>query len=169
MRFGKALAAAVDDLKRQGADKLIVDLRGGQPWRQSGVLDAGELLAAPTSGRSATASHRKAPGKDFGQETLPRVPMPRTKASLLATLAAYALRDKSVVLLTQGLGTQPFHGRIAVLVNEWTNSAGEMVASFAKENGLATVIGTKTAGNVLGPRTSRLDLITSFGCPSLAG
>jgi carboxyl-terminal processing protease len=53
-------------------------------------------------------------------------------------------------MLTQGLGPQPFHGNIVVLVNQWTNSAGEMVASFAAENRLATVVGAQTAGNVLG-------------------
>jgi len=35
-------------------------------------------------------------------------------------------------------------------VNEWTNSAAEMVAGFAAENGLAILVGKKTAGNVLG-------------------
>jgi carboxyl-terminal processing protease len=54
------------------------------------------------------------------------------------------------MLLTQGLGPQPFHGRIVILVNEWTNSAAEMLAAFVSENRLATVVGTKTAGNVLG-------------------
>jgi carboxyl-terminal processing protease len=54
------------------------------------------------------------------------------------------------MLLTQGLGEQPFHERIVVLVNEWTNSAAEMVANFVAENGLATVVGQKTRGNVLG-------------------
>jgi tricorn protease len=54
------------------------------------------------------------------------------------------------MLMTQGLGPQPFHGRIAVLINEWTNSAGEMAAQFAKDTGLATVIGRRTMGNVLG-------------------
>ena len=37
-----------------------------------------------------------------------------------------------------------------MLINEWTNSAGEMVAQFAKDTKLATVIGKKTIGNVLG-------------------
>jgi carboxyl-terminal processing protease len=35
-------------------------------------------------------------------------------------------------------------------VNEWTNSAAEMVAGFAAENTLATIVGKQTAGNVLG-------------------
>jgi C-terminal processing protease CtpA/Prc len=148
MRFGKALAAAVDDLKRQGADKLIVDLRGNIGGSLGFSMLASYLC--PDQRPIGYSITPKSAREGFRKETLPRVPMPRTKASLLATLAAYALRDKSVVLLTQGLGSQSFHGRIAILVNEWTNSAGEMVASFAKENGLATVIGTKTAGNVLG-------------------
>lgn len=55
-----------------------------------------------------------------------------------------------MVLLTQGLGKQPFHGRIVVLVNEWTNSAGEIAAQFANDTKLATVVGIQTRGNVLG-------------------
>jgi C-terminal processing protease CtpA/Prc len=76
--------------------------------------------------------------------------MPRSKPELLFTLGLFAFRDKSVMLMTQGLGAQPFHGRIVVLVNEWTNSAAEMLANFAAENGLAELVGQKTRGNVLG-------------------
>ena len=39
--------------------------------------------------------------------------------------------------------------RIAILVNEHTASAGEMVAAFASENKLATIIGTETAGRLI--------------------
>jgi C-terminal processing protease CtpA/Prc len=76
--------------------------------------------------------------------------MPRSTAELLITLARFSFRDKSVMLLTQGLGAQPFHNKIVVLVNEWTNSAAEMLGAFAAENRLATVVGEKTRGNVLG-------------------
>jgi C-terminal processing protease CtpA/Prc len=74
----------------------------------------------------------------------------------MLALARFAVRDKSVILLTQGLGPQPFHGRVVILVNEWTNSAGEMLASFASENRLATIVGTKTAGSVLGAVNQRV-------------
>jgi carboxyl-terminal processing protease len=40
-------------------------------------------------------------------------------------------------------------GRVVVLVNEHTASAGEMVAAFAEENQLATIVGTKTPGRLL--------------------
>ena len=52
--------------------------------------------------------------------------------------------------MTEGLGAKPFHGRIVMLVNEHTLSAGEMVAAFAAENGLARIVGTRTGGQVLG-------------------
>ena len=67
----------------------------------------------------------------YDPASLPRVPMPRSRAELLLTLGLFAFRDKSVMLLTQGLGPQPFHGRIVLLVNEWTNRAAEMLANFA--------------------------------------
>lgn len=86
----------------------------------------------------------------YDREKLPPVPMPGSRTELLLTLLRFSFRDKSVVLLTQGLGPQPFHNKIVVLVNEWTNSAAEMAASFGAENRLATIVGKKTAGNVLG-------------------
>lgn len=49
-----------------------------------------------------------------------------------------------------GLGPKPFNGRVVMLVNEHTVSAGEMVAAFAAENGLARIVGTRTGGQVLG-------------------
>ncbi len=52
-------------------------------------------------------------------------------------------------MIGEGLGPQPIHGRIVLLINEHTHSAAEMVASFAKQNRFATLVGTKTAGEVL--------------------
>jgi len=76
--------------------------------------------------------------------------MPATHVQAALTLARFAVRDKSLFLMTQTLGPKPFHGRIVVLVNEWTNSAGEIVAAFAQEQGLAKIVGRRTRGNVLG-------------------
>ena len=148
MGFAKALDHAVHDLKQQGCERLIVDLRGNI----GGSLGFARLASYMCPGQIAIG-HSLTPRRlrdGYDPETLPRVPMPRSRAELLVTLARFAFRDKSVMLLTQGLGEQPFHNRIVVLVNEWTNSAAEMVASFAAENCLATVIGQKTRGNVLG-------------------
>jgi carboxyl-terminal processing protease len=148
MRFGKALDEAAVDLKQQQCRRLIIDLRGNI----GGSLGFAHLASYMCPGQVAIG-HSLTPKRlrdGYDPNTLPRVPMPASRGELLATLARYAFRDKSVMLLTQGLGEQPFHNRIVVLVNEWTNSAAEMVANFATENRLATVVGEKTRGNVLG-------------------
>src|SRR5260370_42671183 len=56
----------------------------------------------------------------------------------------------------EGLGPQRFHGRIVVVNNEHSHSAAEMVVSFAKENPLPTLVGTQTAGEVLGGANFKL-------------
>jgi carboxyl-terminal processing protease len=61
----------------------------------------------------------------------------------------YGFIDKSILVVTEGFGPPKFHGRVVVLVNEHTASAGEMVAAFAEENQLATIVGTKTPGRLL--------------------
>jgi carboxyl-terminal processing protease len=47
------------------------------------------------------------------------------------------------------LGRQSFHGRVVILVNEHTTGAAEMLAQFAQENGLGTIVGNKTPGRLL--------------------
>jgi carboxyl-terminal processing protease len=42
-----------------------------------------------------------------------------------------------------------FHGLIAIVVNEHTTGAAEMVTLFAKENSLATIVGIKTPGRLI--------------------
>ena len=61
-----------------------------------------------------------------------------------------------MVLQTEGLGEQPFHGRIVLLVDGFSHSAAEMVAAFAKENHLAVLVGNRTAGEVLGGANFRV-------------
>jgi carboxyl-terminal processing protease len=148
MRFTRALDAAIKDLNERGTDRLIVDLRGNI----GGSLGFARLASymCPRTipiGNSLTPKRLRT---GYDRESLPQVPMPGNKIEALVTLGRFAFRDKSVVLMTQGLGPQPFHGKIVLLVNEWTNSAAEMVTSFAAEHDLAAILGTKTAGNVLG-------------------
>ena len=152
--FANDLDRAIADIKNQGCDRLIIDLRGNIGGslgfaRLASYLCPGQLPI----GHSLTPNRLR---QGYRREALPRVPMPRSKVEFLWALARFAVRDKSVMLLSQGLGPQPFHGRVVILVNEWTNSAAEMLAGFASENRLATVVGTKTAGNVLGAVNQKL-------------
>jgi carboxyl-terminal processing protease len=147
-QFAESLDSAIRDLKERGADRLIIDLRGNI----GGGLGFARLASYLCAGRipigySLTPRRLR---KGYNKDTLARVPMPEGRLGLLLTLSRFAFQDKSIVLLTQGLGTQPFHNRVAILVNECTNSAAEMVAGFAAENQLAAVVGQKTPGRVLG-------------------
>jgi carboxyl-terminal processing protease len=154
MTFAAALDRAVNDLKSQNCDRLIVDLRGNI----GGSLGFARLASYLCPGQIAIG-HSLTPKRlrnGYDSAALPREPMPRNRPELFVTLARYAVRDKSLMLLTQGLGPQPFHNRIVLLVNEWTNSAAEMVANFASENHLATLVGQKTRGNVLGATNFKL-------------
>lgn len=154
MRFARALGRAVEDLRKQGCDRLIVDLRGAI----GGSMGFAHLASYLCPGQIAIG-HSLTPKRlrdGYDPAALPREPMPRNRPELFATLARYAIRDKSLMLLTQGLGAQPFHNRIVILINEWTNSAAEMVANFASENHLATLVGQKTHGNVLGATNFKL-------------
>lgn len=148
IRFSKVLDAAIASLKAQGCERLIVDLRGCI----GGSLGFARLVSYMCPGRIPVGYDvtRKRQQRGYDVAQLPRVPMPDTRLGVLLRLAQFSVRDKSLVLLTQGLGKQPFHGRMAVLVNEKTSSAGEMAAQFAKDTKLATLIGQKTAGLVLG-------------------
>src|ERR1051325_8360699 len=97
--------------------------------------------------------------KGYRKEGLIRIgKIPATKAELLMMTLRFKVfhRDRSMTLVTEGLGLQPFHGRIVILINEYTHSAAEMVASFAKQNRLATIVGTRTAGEVLGGANFKL-------------
>ena len=95
--------------------------------------------------------------RGYRREDLPRfesIPDAKWKLPLIA--ARFVGRDLSIAVVTEGCGGQPFHGRIAVLVNEHTAGSGEMVAGFVRENGLGTIVGMKTAGRLLGGKGFKL-------------
>jgi C-terminal processing protease CtpA/Prc len=146
--FAKELDSAIANLKAQGCDRLIVDLRGniggGLGFARLASYLCPDKLAI---GYSLTPKRQRT---GYKPEEFERVVYPDSKLGFAVTLGRFAFRDKSIFLMTQGLGPQPFHGKVAFLVNEWTNSAAEMVAAFASRNKLATIVGTKTPGNVLG-------------------
>jgi carboxyl-terminal processing protease len=144
--LARMLDAAFARLK--DATRLIVDLRGNTGGGVGGL----RLMSYLTPGKkevgySLTRARKE---KGYAREKLPRFGrIPSHKAMLLWLALRYGFIDKSILVVTEGPGPQRFHGRVVILVNEHTSSAGEMVAAFAQENGLATIVGTKTAGRLL--------------------
>jgi carboxyl-terminal processing protease len=149
------------------SERLIVDLRGNTGGGIGGLRLMSYLTPGRTEvGYSLTRARKE---KGYARESLPRFGrIPSHKPTLLWLALRYAFVDKSIVVVTEGLGPQRFHGRVVILVNEHTSSAGEMVAAFAEENGLATIVGTKTPGRLLSGRTFRVGSGYILGLPTAA-
>ncbi len=155
--FARGLDDAIRDLKGHGIQRLIVDIRGNI----GGGLGSLRLMSYLCSGKMEIGHSltRRRLRKGYHKENLTRIgKIPATKAELLLMALRFKVlqRDRSMILVTEGLGPQPFHGRVILLINEHTHSAAEMVASFAKQNRLATLVGTRTAGEVLGGANFKL-------------
>lgn len=130
-------------------NRLILDLRG-HLGGGLGVLRLMSHLTADKLPIGYTVT-RKMAERGYDKARLPRLDrLPSTKVFGIAALALkYAGRDQSVALVSEGLGPKRCHGRIVILANEGTVSAGEMVCAFARERGLATIVGTETAGRLI--------------------
>ena len=132
----------------EGCNRLIVDLRGNT----GGGIGGLRLMSYLTPGKLEVGYSltRKRRESGYQREELTRFGrIPSHKATLLWLVARYAFVEKSILVITEGLGDRKFHGRVVLLVNEHTASAGEMVSAFAEENNLATIVGTQTPGRLL--------------------
>ena len=131
----------------KSVERLIVDLRGNPGGGVGGVRLMSYLT--PEKQPIGYSLDRATAKRGYDKNTLPRFGrIPHSKWEI-AILALKYRKKKAVVLETEGLGRQPFHGRIVFLVNEHSTGAAEMVAQFAQENKLATIVGSKTPGHLL--------------------
>jgi C-terminal processing protease CtpA/Prc len=148
-RFARELDAALATLPT--CERLVIDLRGNL----GGFVGSLRLMSYLTPDRVPVGYSMTRAGQDRGlrkEQLVCLDRLPNTTFDMLKMAFRFKVvhRDRSVRLVTEGLGPKPFHGRITMLINEHTCSAGEMVAAFAAENRLATLIGSRTSGQVLG-------------------
>jgi carboxyl-terminal processing protease len=151
----------------QGCSRLIVDLRGNT----GGGIGGLRLMSYLTPGKLEVGYSltRKLRQRGYRKEELTRFGgLPSHKAALLWLAVRYALAEKSILLVTEGLGPRAFHGRVVMLVNEHTASAAEMVTAFAEENKLATIVGTKTPGRLLSGSAFKVGHSFILGLPVAA-
>jgi C-terminal processing protease CtpA/Prc len=128
---------------------LIVDLRGNMGSAGAGNLRLMSYLIPDRVPVGYSLTRRRA-AQGYKREDLVRFErMPSNK--LLAPFALWRFRkiDKSIVVVTEGLGSKAFRGKKVLLVNEHTLSGAEIVAGFAADHKLATIVGTRTAGRTL--------------------
>ena len=148
-RFAREMDRALAELSN--CTRLILDLRGNL----GGFVGSLRLMSYLTPNRVPVGYSLTRHGEDHGWRRDQLVcidKLPATTFDMLKMALRFKVlhRDRSIRLMTEGLGPKLFHGRVVMLVNEHTLSAGEMVAAFAKENELAGIVGTRTGGQVLG-------------------
>jgi C-terminal processing protease CtpA/Prc len=139
--------------KLGGVESLIIDLRGNT----GGGIGALRVMSLLTPNRIpvgfALDRHRVTANLESekqGFRRFSRIPSStKTLWRLALQFAPTMMAKKPIVLQTEGLGKQLFHGRIVLLVDRHTASAAEMIVAFARENKLATIVGEKTAGRLL--------------------
>ncbi|MCU1258099.1 MAG: Carboxyl-terminal protease [Bryobacterales bacterium] len=147
VEFAREVDRAMEKFRE--CDRLIVDLRGNPGGGIGGLRLMSYLV--PDKRPVGYSLTRKRAERGYRKEklsTLNRIPDHKWKLPLLAS--RFVGRDLSIAVVTEGRGPQRFHGRIVALVNEHTSGAAEMVAGFIQENILGKVVGTRTAGRLLG-------------------
>jgi carboxyl-terminal processing protease len=154
--IGIDLAHDIDKaIRALDCTRLIIDLRGNT----GGGIGCLRLMSYLTAGRVPVGYSltRRRAENSFRREDLPVFSrIPDRKIGLLPLVLRFASRDQSVCIATESLGVQRFHGKTVLLVNEHSASSSEMVAAFAAEHKLATIVGTKTAGRLLAGHSVRV-------------
>lgn len=145
MDVARDMSRAVSEL---ACDRLIIDLRGNTGGG-IGCLRLMSLLCADRRGVGYSVGRARAE-KGFTKEQLPAFDrIPSSKVGVVPLMFQFALAGRSVAVYTERLGAKRHHGRVVLLVNEHSASAAEMVAGFASEYGLATLVGARTPGRVV--------------------
>jgi carboxyl-terminal processing protease len=146
MDVARDISRAVSEL---ACDRLIVDLRGNTGGG-IGCLRIMSHLCPDRRGVGYSVT-REMMKNGFDKNRLPAFDrIPSSKLGVVPLVFRFVIpRRRSVAVFTERLGGQAHHGRVVLLVNEHSASAAEMVAAFASENRLATIVGTKTAGRLV--------------------
>jgi carboxyl-terminal processing protease len=145
MDVARDISRAIADL---GCDQLMIDLRGNTGGG-IGCLRVMSHLCADRRGVGYSVS-REVARRGFTKERLPAFDrIPTSKLGVVPLIFRFARARRSVAVFTEALGRQSHHGRVAMLINEHSASAAEMVAAFASEYRLATLVGVKTAGRLV--------------------
>ena len=156
-KIGIDFANEVDSLFRgrlAGASQLIIDLRGNPGGGIGGLTLMSyltpERLPIGYSKNRQMAQNRTEPS------SLPVFDMvPRSKLAIPG-LALKFMKKTSVFLYTEAQGSKAFRGRVVILINEHTTGAAEMLVQFAQENGLASIVGSKTPGRLVSRSATKL-------------
>ena len=156
MDVARDMSRAVAEL---ACDRLIIDLRANT----GGGIGCLRLMSLMCPDRRGVGySVGRATGRaGYKKERLPAFDrIPSSKLGVVPLIFRFARSKRSVAVFTEALGAQRHHGRVALLVNEHSASAAEMVAAFASGYRLATLVGVKTPGRLVATSAFKV----GFGC-----
>lgn len=150
--LGMGVAKEIDSAIRalRNPEALVVDMRGNLGSAGAGNLRLMSYLTPERVPVGYSLTRARAQQGYRREELAQFTDIPRSKLLAPLTLLKFKDVDKSITIVTEGLGEKSFHGRIVMLVNEHTISGGEIVAGFAADHKLATLVGSPTAGKLLG-------------------
>jgi carboxyl-terminal processing protease len=148
--LGMDVAKETDEaIKKLKPKRLLVDLRGNLGSAGAGNLRLMSYLT-PKKIPVGYSLTRKRAEAGYDRDDLARLErIPRSKLEAPFVLWRFRKVDKSIVVVTEGLKPQAFLGNVTLLVNSHTFSGAEIVVQFAKEHGLARIVGERTAGRSL--------------------
>jgi carboxyl-terminal processing protease len=145
MDVARDMSRAVSEL---ACERLIFDLRGNTGGG-IGCLRMMSLLCADRRGVGYSVG-RAVARKGYSKERLPAFDrIPSSKLGVIPLFFRFARAGRSVAVYSERLGEKVHHGKVVLLINEHSASAAEMVAAFASEYGLATLVGVKTPGRLV--------------------
>jgi C-terminal processing protease CtpA/Prc len=154
---GVDLARDIDQaLREMNCGRLVIDLRGNSGGGM-GCLRVMSYLTPDRLGVGYSVTRKDIERSDFDKHRLPVFDrIPDSKLGLIPLVLRFAARGRSVAVFTERKGQRPFHGNIVIVVNEHSASSAEMITAFAKEYRLATIVGAKTSGRLLGGGSFRV-------------
>jgi C-terminal processing protease CtpA/Prc len=155
--FARQLSKIVQQFQEEKCDRLIVDLRANC----GGGLGSLRLMSLFISGKVPIGYSLSRGARDsrIDPQRLPIVDqIPHTKPGLYLMALRFLVfhRERSLRLITEGIGALPFQERVIILADESSRGGSEMVAAFAKERGVAKIVGSRTPGETLGAANFRI-------------
>ncbi|THD75353.1 MAG: hypothetical protein E7812_17545 [Phenylobacterium sp.] len=151
-RFDDGAAALADQAMAElkVADGLVIDVRGNSGGNLSGLrlvsYVAGDsrpvvaLLARP---------YLKALGRPVAKPDLDKLPPTHGAYTDAAVFAAVQAGQGAALYATEDLGPSRYRGKVVVVTDRETASAGEGFAKMMRQFGGATLVGRPTAGLLL--------------------